>query len=36
MGQADRGETPQPEPEPLDVAEREDELAVSAGVGNES
>ncbi len=36
LAQADRGEVHQPEPEPLDVAEREDELAVSAGIGNES
>jgi MFS family permease len=36
LGYADRGEVRQPEPEPLDVAEREDELAVSAGLGNET
>jgi predicted MFS family arabinose efflux permease len=36
LARADRGETAQPEPGPLEVAEREDELAVSAGVGNES
>jgi MFS family permease len=36
LAHADRGEVHQPEPDPLDRAEREDELAVSAGIGNES
>ena len=33
---ADRGDVQQPERDRLDTAEREDELPVSAGIGNES
>jgi hypothetical protein len=36
LAAADRGEIVQPERDELDVAEREDELLVGAGVGSES
>ena len=36
LDRADRGEIAQPEPELLDVAEREDELEIGAGIGNET
>ncbi len=36
LAAADRGEIAQPEPDELDVAEREDELQVGAAIGSES
>jgi MFS family permease len=36
LAQADRGEVQQPQGDELDAVEREDELPVAAGIGNES